>query len=863
MSYQEFVAETHPDIENRQTPKNFLHKPYASSFCIPKKEDTMKSLFRFLTVLLTVALFSSLLPAGHARAAGTIRYAAPGGMTSGSCTSWENACTLKYALSIALSGDQIWVKQGVHYPGTNQSDTFTLKNGVAIYGGFAGTETALNQRDWQTNLTILSGDIDQNDINTDGNFIAETWHDIQANNAYHVVTGGGTNSSAVLDGFVITAGRANSSPNTDGGGMYNYNSSPTLTNVTFSGNFAYNYGGGMYNDNSSPTLTNVIFSGNYAAYYYGGGMYNYNSSPTLTNVTFSGNRADSEGGGMYNWNSSPTLTNVIFSGNYAYFYGGGMRNWHNSSPTLTNVTFSGNTAGDNGGGMYNDNNSSPTLTNVTFSGNSADRGGGMYNDFSNPTLTNVTFSGNYGIGGGMYNSYSSPTLTNVTFSGNYGIGGEMYNEYSSNPTLSNVIMWGNRASSNPEIFNSSANPNISYSDIQGCGGSGSWNPACGTDGGNNIDADPLFVDADGADNTPGTADDNLRLQPGSPAIDAGNNSTVPASVTTDLDGNPRIQDGNGDNSPIVDMGAYEAPDTIPPTVIINQAAGMPDPTSATPILFTAVFSEPINTATFTADDVDLSASTAPGATVSSVTEIEPYDGTTFEIEVSGMTGNGTVTASIPAGVVQDLGGNANLASTSSDNTVTYNDPGPTSTATLYSIGAHDGFIRESTENSNTGGALNALATTFNLGDDAYDRQFRAILSFKTASLPDTATIISVTLKIKRYSIVGTNPFTTHGNILVDIRSGPFGTAGLQLSDFKAPASMDNVARFSNNPLAGNWYSVNINPTAFAYINKTGLTQFRLRFFTDDNDDMGADFLKFFSGDAAAASRPVLIIQYIP
>jgi predicted outer membrane repeat protein len=336
---------------------------------IPQKEDTMKSLSRFLTVLLTVALFSSLLPAGHARAAGTIRYVAPGGMTSGSCTSWANACTLKYALSIAVNGDQIWVKKGVYYPGTNRTDTFTLKNGVAIYGGFAGTETALNQRDWQTNLTILSGDIDQNDINTDGNFIAETWSDIQGNNAYHVVTGGGTNSSAVLDGFIITAGLANSTsfPDDSGGGMYNSGSSPTLTNVTFSGNNAYNYGGGMYNSGSSPTLTNVTFSGN-SAEDSGGGMYNDSSSPTLSNVTFSGNSAIG-GGGMSNGNSNPTLTNVTFSGNSA-IAGGGMSNG-NSNPTLTNVTFSGNSAGIDGGGMFNDDSSSPTLTNVTFSGNSA------------------------------------------------------------------------------------------------------------------------------------------------------------------------------------------------------------------------------------------------------------------------------------------------------------------------------------------------------------------------------------------------------------------------------------------------------------------------------------------------------------
>jgi predicted outer membrane repeat protein len=475
-------------------------------------------------------------------------------------------------------------------------------------------------------------------------------------------------------------------------------------------------------------------------------MFNWISSPLLTNVTFSGNSA-STGGGIYNWNtSSPTLTNVIFIVNTATNYGGGIDNNNNSDPTLTNVTFSGNSA-SYGGGMYNYFNSSPTLTNVTFSGNSAatGSGGGMYNDNSNPTLTNVTFSGNSAInGGGMYNWNSNLTLTNVTFSGNSATnGGGLYNA-NSNPTLTNVILWGDSASSGPEINNSTSNPTISYSDIQGCGGSGvGWQATCGTDGGKNIDADPLFVNAAGG---------NLRLQSGSPAIDAGNNAAVPVSVTTDLDGSPRFVDiptvpdtGSG-IPPIVDMGAYEV------------------------ILTTAAFS---------------------------------------------------------------------------------------------SAGAQDGWILESTETSNTGGSSNATATTFNLGDDASDRQFRTILSFNTASLPDTATITSVTLQIKRQGIVGTNPFLTHGKILVDIRKGPFGTALLQLTDFNAAASKNNVAQFSNTPLAGNWYSVNLNPTAFAYINKTGITQFRLRFFKDDNDDMGADYLKFFSGNATAAYRPVLIIQYIP
>ena len=282
-----------------------------------------------LAILLALALL--LTPAPPARAAGTIHYAAPTAVGLGNCSSWTNACTLQMALNVAGSGDQIWVQKGVHYPGNagNRTATFTLKNNVAIYGGFAGTETLLSQRNWRGNRTILSGDIDGND-NHGGDYINENASQIEGSNAYHVVTGPiGTNSSAVLDGFVITAGQANgSSPNDVGGGMYNQSSSPTLRNLIFSGNSAFN-GGGMFNTvSSSPTLTNVTFSGNSATN--GGGMLNAsNSSPTLTNVAFSGNSAGS-GGGMYNDLSNPTLTNVTFSGNSA-FNGGGMFNNCNCS----------------------------------------------------------------------------------------------------------------------------------------------------------------------------------------------------------------------------------------------------------------------------------------------------------------------------------------------------------------------------------------------------------------------------------------------------------------------------------------------------------------------------------------------------
>jgi parallel beta-helix repeat protein/predicted outer membrane repeat protein len=396
-------------------------------------------------------------------------------------------CSIQTAIDNAIVGDEILVAPGTYFEAIN----------------FLGKAVWLHSSDG-ADFTTIDGT---------GNF-----HVVQCVS--------GEEPDTVLDGFTITGGDADGAfQDGRGGGMYNFNdSSPTVTNCTFTGNSAV-FGGGMANfGNSSPTVTNCTFTGNTTNVFFGvgGGMYNTGSSPTVTDCTFTENSAGF-GGGMYNENSSnPTVTNCTFSGNSAPVYGGGMYN-DNSSPTVTNCTFSGNTGGNLGGGMANLD-SSPTVINCTFSGNSAV---GKYN----------------GWGGGMLNSNSSPTVINCTFSENSatGEGGGLYSS-SSSPALTNCILWDNSPDQVVDVGASTTT--ISYSDVQG-----------GFTGTGNIDADPLFVNPTNGD---------YHLSAGSPCIDAGDNTAVPEDITTDLDGNPRFLEvpetpdtGNG-TLPIVDMGAYES-----------------------------------------------------------------------------------------------------------------------------------------------------------------------------------------------------------------------------------------------------------------------------------------------------------------
>ncbi len=179
-----------------------------------------------------------------------------------------------------------------------------------------------------------------------------------------------------------------------------------------------------------------------------------------------------------------------------------------------------------------------------------------------------------------------------------------------------------------------------------------------------------------------------------------------------------------------------------------------------------------------------------------------------------------------------------------------------------SAAVRDGWTLESTENSGVGGSRNTDANLI-VGDNANDKQYRSLLYFNTNTMPDNAIILKVTLKIRLLAITGTDPFTTHGQLRADINEGVFGGGTLENSDFEAAASQSNIGNFTLIGGTTDWYKIAIGAANFQYINLVGVTQFRLLFATDDNDDTSADFIEFYSGEAAAsADRPQLFIEYV-
>lgn len=276
-----------------------------------------------------------------------IFYVTPYGAGSKDGSSWSNAYegnklqdAINTAASYASSNSttsQVWVAAGTYYPtvdaGGNANPanarhkTFVMKNNVGIYGGFPSTGNPdMSNRNWKTYITMLSGEIQQDD-------------DI-SNNVYHVVLNdqNGLNNTAIIDGITISYGAANNIEalyEERGGGMYNYLSSPRISNCTFSFNQATYFGGGLTTSYATPEIQNCTFLSNESDT--GGGICSFGEYEySIVNCLFISNTANSSGGGIYNGESKPLILNCTLVNNSARINGSGVHNWPNSFPTLKN-----------------------------------------------------------------------------------------------------------------------------------------------------------------------------------------------------------------------------------------------------------------------------------------------------------------------------------------------------------------------------------------------------------------------------------------------------------------------------------------------------------------------------------------------
>ena len=221
-------------------------------------------------------------------------------------SSWANAFTnLQAAINGATCpyGSQIWVARGTYYPdegagmvNNDRNMRFALRNDLAIYGGFAGTETMLSQRNLKAAPSILSGEIQQDND--------------PLNNTISILSNLNVNATAVLDGFTIQSGSSTG----NGGAMVNSNAAPTIRHCIFHSNLASSWAGAVYNAaGSNPIFINCVFSDNVAAF--GGAIFNVSSSPEFMNCTFAVNNSASGAAIWSQTNSFAKLTNCIVWGN--------------------------------------------------------------------------------------------------------------------------------------------------------------------------------------------------------------------------------------------------------------------------------------------------------------------------------------------------------------------------------------------------------------------------------------------------------------------------------------------------------------------------------------------------------------------
>lgn len=485
--------------------KSFFSKPISMNNLLTVRFLLQQPAGRMLSLLLFVFILNV-----QSLTAQTIRYVDAGRAdNSGAGTSWATAKKdLQVAIIAAAAGDQIWVKAGTYLPthdafgnttpANNRDKCFMLKDGVKVYGGFAGSETQLIQRNWKQNVTILSGDLGVVNTLTD--------------NAYHVVLSINLTNASVLDGFTVTKG---------------YATAPGLSRITVGSRVIDRFkGGGIYNSYSATQFTNLTVTQNSADCTdmnddsWGAGMVCELSNSAITDCQF--------------------LANSFLSGGGSFgVFGAGLLITGNTNNTITRCVFANNTSGSGfldgsrGGGLYMDA-GTHTITNCIFYGNSSDNGAAIImggGEFNTSSFVNCTFANNTSrFAGTAYSGFSDAVFRNCIF-------------WNNTPTASTVA-------GRNEIYSQETRSQY-WPTFNNCiirDATGSPLSVTNTVMSNVLNGNPLFVnynDGDGADNIWGTADDGLRLQCSSPAVSAGTGTTP----TTDFLGLTRTA--------VLDMGAYE------------------------------------------------------------------------------------------------------------------------------------------------------------------------------------------------------------------------------------------------------------------------------------------------------------------
>jgi hypothetical protein len=430
---------------------------------------------------------------------------------TGAGTSWSDASgDLNQILSNAIPGAEIWVAVGTYYPLQCNSCTdlqrdisFDIPDSVGIYGGFAGTEIAIAERDWELNTTILSGDIDQ-----DGQ---------PFNNSKTIIHFTRVSAMTMLDGFSILDGYAHSPGGSTAerensgaaifnqGGLNGSNSHPTIRNCNFQNNSALGFGGAIYNNggfggNASPIIKNCNFEDN-TSELGGGAVFNQANFSGIvlsvfTDCTFLNNSANQNGGGgVYNQaaengDCSPVFNNCHFEGNATNDYGGGIHSngrKGKSNSVFEHCTFFNNEANFGGGTSNNgtmDGESNASFSNCHFEGNHVTGdGAGVFNwgteGVSNASFLDCLFINNNSdfAGAGMFNNgingACSATITNCRFIDNIATtyGGAVYNngkKGNASAVITNCLFQRNSGSSAGAVYNLGSENGNSSPHITNC-----------------------------------------------------------------------------------------------------------------------------------------------------------------------------------------------------------------------------------------------------------------------------------------------------------------------------------------------------------------------------------------------------------